>query len=65
MATFWNALTELGLFGWVFGMIIVGIVVGGTVTVVKMWIKHRERMAMIDKGMDPGPPEKAYEKDEL
>jgi hypothetical protein len=32
---------------------IVAIVVGGVVAVVKIIIRHQERMAMIDRGMHP------------
>ena len=37
---------------------IVAIIVGGVVVVVKILIRHQERMAMIDRGMHPDhPPE--------
>jgi len=65
MASWWNVLTDLGVVAWVMIMIVAVVLIEGIVAVVKMWIKHRERMAMIEKGMDPGPPEKAYQKDKV
>jgi hypothetical protein len=35
---------------------IVAIIVGGAVTVAKLAIRHRERMAMIEHGLDPDAP---------
>jgi hypothetical protein len=37
----------------VFLIPIVAIIVGGIITVVKLLIRHRERMAMIEQGFDP------------
>ena len=40
------------------GIPIVAILVGGTVTIVRRLIVHRERMAMIEQGLHPDhPPE--------
>ncbi len=36
-----------------FAIPIVGIVVGGVIAVTRMVIIHRERMAMIEQGLDP------------
>ena len=65
MASLWGVLTELGVIAWVMIMIIAVVAVEGVVVIVKMWIKHRERMAMIEKGMDPGPVQDAYSKDKV
>ncbi len=45
----------------VFMVPIAGILVGGAVQISKMWIRHRERMAMIEMGMHPDsrPPDGA------
>ena len=36
---------------------IVAIVVGGLVAIIKMMIRHQERMAMIERGMHPDHPD--------
>lgn len=41
----------------VFMIPIVAIVVGGIVALTKQWIRHRERMAMIERGMHPDFPD--------
>jgi len=63
MASWWTVLTELGLTAWTMIMVIAVTALCGIVAITKMLIKHRERMAMIEKGMDPGPAAKAYQKD--
>ena len=46
----------------VFLIPIVAILVGGTIALFTMYIRHRERMAMIERGMNPDkPPEKDEE----
>jgi hypothetical protein len=35
---------------------IVAIIVGGAIAIVAMVHKHHERIAMIERGMDPDPP---------
>jgi len=42
----------------VFAIPIVAILVGGIVIVAKLLIRHRERMAMIERGMHPDHPKK-------
>ena len=55
----------MGLFGW-FAVIVVGAVaIEGYVKVKRMQIKHTERMAKIQQGIDPGDETEAYKKDEL
>jgi len=42
----------------VFAIPIIGILVGGIIAIAKLLIRHRERMAMIERGMHPDhPPE--------
>ncbi len=36
---------------------VLGILVGGTIAILSILIRHRERMAMIDAGMHPDRPE--------
>jgi len=42
-----------------------GITDRGVVKVKRMRIKHAERMAKIQRGIDPGDESEAYKKDEL
>jgi len=65
MASLWLTLSKLGVVAWVMIMIVGVVAVEGIVTIIRMWIKHRERMAMIEKGIDPGTAEKAYKRDKL
>lgn len=44
----------------VFAIPIIAILVGGIVGITKLLIRHRERMAMIERGMHPDhPPEQS------
>ena len=65
MATVWQFLSELGLMGWLVLSVIAMAVVEGAVVVTRMWIKHRERMAMIEKGLNPDALQDAYKKDKV
>ncbi len=58
METFWNWLGGLGVIGWVMVMIIAVTACQSAVTMFRMHIKHKERMAMIERGMDPDLPER-------
>ena len=51
----WDRLLEPDVLA-VVGIFIVPVIVGGVVVVTKMLIKHRERMAMIERGMNPDAP---------
>jgi hypothetical protein len=64
LAAWWEVLTDLGVIPWVMLMVIAVVACSSVVTITKMWIKHRERMAMIAKGMDPGSAKEAYDGDE-
>ena len=60
-----DLIRSFGFFGWILIIVVVGTITRGVVTVVRMRIKHAERMAMIEQGQDPGDVEKAYESDKL
>ena len=58
-----DLIRSFGFFGWILIIAVVGIISQGLVTVYRMTIVHRERMAMIEHGEDPGDVEKAYRLD--
>lgn len=49
-------LASLPWFAWI---AIVAIISGSITTIFTTWFKHRERMAMIQQGMNPDSPEHA------
>ena len=57
----------LGFWGWITIMavscVIVGVGIDAYVKVKRMQIKHAERMAKIQQGIDPGNETEAYKKD--
>ncbi len=55
----------LGMWGWIAIVIIGGLAIEGVVKVKRMQIKHAERMAKIQNGIDPGDETEAYKKDEV
>ena len=55
MASWWNVVTELGVIAWVAVGVIAFLVIQGVVRIYKITLLHRERMTMIEKGIDPGP----------
>ena len=59
----------LGFWGWitimVIGVVVGALIVEGVVKVKRMQIKHAERMAKIQRGIDPGDETEAYKKDEV
>lgn len=55
----------LDTWGWIAIIVISGLVVEGVVKVKRMQIKHTERMAKIERGVDPGDEVEAYKKDEV
>ncbi len=65
MEAFWSFLAELGFVGWAILMIIAVVAIEGVVKIVKMLIKHTERMAMIHQGIDPDQPEDGYKRDKV
>ena len=69
MDTLIQFVEALEFWGWITIMVI-GVVVGaltveGIVKVKRMQIKHAERMAKIQQGIDPGDETEAYKKDEV
>jgi hypothetical protein len=55
----------LGMWGWIAIVIISGLAIEGIVKVKRMQIKHAERMAKLQNGIDPGDETEAYKKDEV
>jgi hypothetical protein len=55
----------LGVWGWGAIVILGGLAIEGTVKVIRMQIKHAERMAKIQNGIDPGDENEVYKKDEV
>jgi hypothetical protein len=64
-ATFQEIFRALDFWGWMAVIAIGTVLIEAVVRITRMWIKHRERMAMIAKGMHPGPQDPAYEKDKV
>ena len=61
-----EAMPELGWLVLMGIVIVISIVaVGGIVSIKRMQIKHTERMAKINQGIDPGDESEAYKKDEV
>ena len=50
---------------WLAIIVVSAIAIEGYVKVKRMQIKHTERMAKIQQGIDPGDETEAYRKDEL
>ena len=65
MDTFIRLLEAMPFWGWIAIIAIGALVVEGVVKVKRMQIKHAERMAKIQQGIDPGDETEAYKKDEL
>ena len=55
----------MGTMGWVAVLVVGALIVEGVVKVKRMQIKHIERMAKIENGVDPGDEVEAYKKDEV
>jgi len=55
----------LEFWGWIAIIVIGGLAIDGIVKVRRMQIKHAERMAKIQQGIDPGDETEAYKKDEV
>jgi len=65
METFINLLEVMPYWGWIAVIVIGGLAVEGYVKIRRMQIKHAERMAKIQQGIDPGDENEAYKKDEV
>ncbi len=55
----------LEFWGWIAIIVIGSVAIEGIVKVKRMQIKHSERMAKIQQGIDPGDETEAYKKDEV
>ena len=65
METLISLLEAMSFWGWIAVIVIGALTVEGIVKVKRMQIKHRERMAKIQQGIDPGDETEAYKKDEV
>lgn len=65
METLINLLEAMSFWGWIAVIVIGALAVEGIVKVKRMQIKHTERMAKIQRGIDPGDETEAYKKDEV
>ncbi|MGA2065579.1 MAG: hypothetical protein ABSG86_11445 [Thermoguttaceae bacterium] len=56
--SWWQCVLENHTLGLLLPMVvaIVAVITGGTIAVVKLVFRHRERMAMIQQGMNPDQP---------
>ena len=63
MDTFIDLLEAIPFWGWITVIVIGALIVEGVVKVKRMQIKHAERMAKIQQGIDPGDESEAYMKD--
>ena len=58
-------LEAMSFWGWMAVIVIGAVAIEGIVKVKRMQIKHVERMAKIEHGIDPGDETEAYKKDEV
>ena len=65
MDTLIHFVEALEFWGWIAIIVIGGLAIDGIVKVRRMQIKHAERMAKIQQGIDPGDETEAYKKDEV
>ena len=55
IASWWEVVGDLDVIAWIAVVIIAFLVIQGIVRIYKITLLHRERMTMIEKGIDPGP----------
>ena len=65
MGTLIQLVEAMSFWGWMAVIVIGALTIEGIVKVKRMQIKHAERMAKIQNGIDPGDESEAYKKDEL
>ncbi len=65
METLIRLVEALEFWGWITVIAIAALTIEGIVKVKRMKIKHAERMAKIEHGIDPGKESEAYEEDEV
>ena len=65
METLVDFLQDMPFWGWITIIVLGSIAIEGIVKVKRMQIKHAERIAKIQQGIDPGNEAEAYKKDEV
>ena len=65
MDTLINFLEDMPFWGWITIIVLGSFAIEGIVKVKRMQIKHAERIAKIQQGIDPGDEAEAYKKDEV
>lgn len=65
METLIDFLQDMPFWGWITIIVIGSVAIEGIVKVKRMQIKHAERIAKIQQGIDPGNEAEAYKKDEV
>ena len=58
-------LQDMPFWGWITTIVLGSVAIEGIVKVKRMQIKHAERIAKIQQGIDPGDEAEAYKKDEV
>ena len=56
-------LQDMPMLGWITILVVGSVAIEGIVKVKRMRIKHIERLAKIQQGIDPGDEAEAYKKD--
>ena len=56
-------LQDMPFWGWITIIVLGSVAIEGIVKVKRMQIKHAERIAKIQQGIDPGDEAEAYKKD--
>ena len=56
-------LEDMPFWGWITIIVLGSVAIEGIVKVKRMQIKHAERIAKIQQGIDPGDEAEAYKKD--
>jgi hypothetical protein len=65
METVIRLLEAMDFWGWIAVIVLGAVAIEGIVKVKRMQIKHTERMAKINQGIDPGDETEAYKRDEV
>ena len=65
METLIDFLQDMPFWGWITIIVLGSVAIEGIVKVKRMQIKHAERIAKIQQGIDPGNEAEAYKKDEI
>ena len=65
METVIEFIEAIPFWGWIAVIVVGSVAIEGIVKVKRMQIKHAERIAKIQQGIDPGDETEAYKKDEV